>query len=363
MTIAMLLALVATGAVVSAQDTQSDKAKAKQKAERDVLIQRGSGEIFFVNTQESPAAGTRMWVGGADTSIFVASEMLTGDKTVKGAPYSAQAVTEMTQTLADGNRIVNKTTASIYRDSEGRLRNDQAIGQTGPYATLGEPSQIIMISDPVSGAHYMLDPRTRIARKMIFTGMLKKRTADAKAAGDVAVSAEELADNEKHEKVAAELDAMNLKTVEVHPAPGERIRMPALKASVLSGDMATFNVKLQEPKIEQLGKQTIEGIEAEGQRATITIPAGEIGNEQPIHIISEQWYSPELQVIVMTRHSDPRMGETVYKLTNVNRAEPAHSFFEVPSDYTVKEAMEPKMKMMLDRELQRSRKPADKQND
>ncbi|MEN3330703.1 MAG: hypothetical protein V7641_68 [Blastocatellia bacterium] len=364
MTIAMLLALVTTGAAVSAQDKELEKAKAKQKAERDVLIQRGNGEVFFFN-QEPPAAGTHMWVGGADTSMFVASEMLTGDKTVKGAPYSAQAVTEMIQTLADGNRIVNKTTANIYRDGEGRLRNDQAIGQTGPYATRGEPSQIIMISDPVGGVHYMLDPRTRIARKMTFTGLLKKKMAGAKAAGDVAGSPEELADNEKsekNEKFEMELDAMNMKTVEVHPVPGEHMRMPAPKPGLLSGDMATFNVKLQEPKIEQLGKQTIEGVEAEGQRATVTIAAGEIGNEQPIQIVSEQWYSPELQVIVMTRHSDPRMGETVYKLTNINRAEPAHSLFEVPSDYTVKETLEPKMRMQIDREMQRSRKPADKQN-
>ncbi|HEY9232959.1 MAG TPA: hypothetical protein VIS78_12460, partial [Blastocatellia bacterium] len=100
---------------------------------------------------------------------------------------------------------------------------------------------------------------------------------------------------------------------------------------------------------------------AEGRRATITIPAGEIGNEQPILIVDESWYSPELKVTVMSRHSDPRMGETVYRLTNVNRAEPARSLFEVPSDYTVKESVEPKVKMMVEREMQRSRKPADKQ--
>jgi hypothetical protein len=92
---------------------------------------------------------------------------------------------------------------------------------------------------------------------------------------------------------------------------------------------------------EQLGKQTIEGVEAEGTRTTVTIPAGEIGNERPIEIVSERWYSPELQLVVMTRHSDPRFGETTYKLTNINRAEPAKSLFEVPSDYTVKEGPGP----------------------
>jgi hypothetical protein len=88
---------------------------------------------------------------------------------------------------------------------------------------------------------------------------------------------------------------------------------------------------------EQLGKQIIEGVEAEGTRTTVTIPAGDIGNERPIEIVSERWYSPELQLVVMTRHSDPRFGETTYKLTNINRSEPAKTLFEVPSDYTIKE--------------------------
>src|SRR5262249_1300955 len=88
---------------------------------------------------------------------------------------------------------------------------------------------------------------------------------------------------------------------------------------------------------EQLGKQMIEGVEAEGTRSTVTIAAGEIGNDRPIEIVSERWYSPELQLVVMTRHSDPRLGETTYRLTNISRTEQAKSLFEVPVDYTVKE--------------------------
>jgi hypothetical protein len=92
-----------------------------------------------------------------------------------------------------------------------------------------------------------------------------------------------------------------------------------------------------EPKVEKLGTQTVEGVSAEGQKITHTIPAGAVGNEQPIDIVDERWYSPELQTVVMTRHSDPRSGETVFRLTNINRSEPARTLFEVPSDYTVRE--------------------------
>jgi hypothetical protein len=67
------------------------------------------------------------------------------------------------------------------------------------------------------------------------------------------------------------------------------------------------------------------------------IPAGQVGNERPITIISEQWRSPDLNVLVMTHHADPRTGESSYRLTNIVRAEPDPSLFIVPADYTVKD--------------------------
>jgi hypothetical protein len=95
------------------------------------------------------------------------------------------------------------------------------------------------------------------------------------------------------------------------------------------------------PKIESLGKQSVEGVDAIGTRTTITIAAGQIGNERPIEIVDEHWYSQELQTTVMSRHSDPRSGEVVYRLKNINRAEPDHSLFEVPANYMIKSGPEP----------------------
>ena len=89
---------------------------------------------------------------------------------------------------------------------------------------------------------------------------------------------------------------------------------------------------------EDLGEQTIEGVTATGTRTTTEIPAGAIGNEQPIKIVSEQWFSHELQLLIVTRHSDPRIGETTYRLTGIVRAEPASSLFDVPPDYTLHES-------------------------
>jgi hypothetical protein len=127
--------------------------------------------------------------------------------------------------------------------------------------------------------------------------------------------------------------------------PGARIGVTQAEQFSIGGAAGTSSYVFRtsggpnaNEKKEDLGKQMIESVEAEGMRTTVTIPTGEIGNERPIEIVSERWYSPELQLVVMTRHSDPRQGETTYKLTNINRTEPAKSLFEVPSDYTIKES-------------------------
>jgi hypothetical protein len=85
----------------------------------------------------------------------------------------------------------------------------------------------------------------------------------------------------------------------------------------------------------------MEGVLVEGTRTTTVIPAGAIGNELPITIVVERWYSPELKVAVFSKKSDPRFGETTYRLTNIVRADPAASLFEVPADYTIKDAPAP----------------------
>lgn len=218
----------------------------------------------------------RLYPGGLD---FISSEMRFDDKVVKGAPYSAQAMLESTQTLADGTRITRKSTVSIYRDTEGRTRREQTMDAIGPFSVAGDAPRIVSINDPVAGSNYFLDVRNKTARKM----------------------------------------------------PGRR--GPPMSHHQPPGS--------SESKTESLGKQTIEGVEAEGTRSTVTIPAGQIGNDRAIEIVSERWYSVELQAVVLSKHKDPRMGETVYRLTNINRSEPSRSLFEVPTDYKVEDGMPP----------------------
>ena len=101
------------------------------------------------------------------------------------------------------------------------------------------------------------------------------------------------------------------------------------------GPLQPFASGSQGGKEESLGQKLIEGVMADGKRVTTTLAAGAIGNQAPITVTSEQWFSPDLEILVMTRHSDPRSGETSYTLTNIIRAEPQAGLFDLPSDYTI----------------------------
>jgi hypothetical protein len=268
--------------------------------------------------------------------VFFATESF-GGKVVKGAPYSAEAVTETVQTLGDGNRIINRITSMQYRDSEGRTRREQSLKGLGMFGAGEEPFQTIFINDPVAGVTFSLDSRSHTAHKSVpFKFELSTKKGEGQqfefkvAPGAAAATGSVI--------VTESTGPMPV------PMPAPRLTHPPVDQFTLrtgTGAAETFVFKSKPTNAnevkENLGKQNIEGVEAEGTRTTVTIPAGEIGNERAIEIVSERWYSPELQLVIMTRHSDPRSGETTYKLTNINRAEPAKSLFEVPSDYTIKE--------------------------
>lgn len=365
--IALTLAmLTANGAGILAQDKAQDKAQ--PSSEQNVSERRN----VVITTNGAPLEqGAIISAGGERyTYSFISSEMSFDNKVVKGAPYSAEAITETTQTLQDGNRIVRKNTASVYRDGEGRTRREQVFNHIGPFATNGDTPQTIFINDPVAGINYILDSRSRTARKLALSsvqqkiGRLLRPQAGRESEPLPPLSVRELADFEPEErrKIEEKLKAARVATVKaregMRPVSDRLVVVGRDGGSVISEGaigvpppMLSFPPMMSlsvaegalsksvphKAKTEALGKQTIEGVEAEGTRSTITIPAGEIGNERPIEIISERWYSPELQTVVMTKSSDPRMGETVYRLTNINRSEPARSLFEVPADYTVKE--------------------------
>jgi hypothetical protein len=261
-------------------------------------------------------------------------------KVVKGAPYSATTTTETIQTLSDGNQIIRKNESTIYRDSEGRTRIDQRLETIGRWTADGGPQLITHINDPVAGVSYSLDPRTHTAYKTVYPQ--KKESAGAQRE-TLVINGQKVSTYTINGKPAtqAEFEEFTAAVEKKRRAQAEIIEREINEASNNPGlkkkleMVRTGKQDAGQRKEESLGNQTFEGVTAEGTRSTLTIPAGEIGNTLPIEIVDENWYSPELQIMVMTRHRDPRSGETTYRLTNINRNEPDRSLFEVPADYTV----------------------------
>jgi hypothetical protein len=204
-------------------------------------------------------------------------------KLVTGAPYSADVSNQSVQTLSDGNTIQRSTTGHIARDSAARTWSQETI-TGGPLGQQG-PVVVTFINDPVAGYAYVLNANTKIATRRA----LPKPPSGAPASGN-------------------------------HP---NGPRGPRDSANTTTTD---------------LGTQTIAGVTAQGKSITHTVPAGAMGNAQPIVSTSETWYSPDLQVIVLAKRNDVRMGQSTYSLTNIQRAEPAASLFQVPSDYTIQDA-------------------------
>lgn len=197
-------------------------------------------------------------------------------------PFTADEVTVTTQTLADGTKITHNRLEKLYRDSQGRIRRErfraeaESVGQ-------GDSPQSVVINDPVTGAYYILNPVHRTAQR-----------TEIPRAAPYAV----------HHSAAASGD----------PAPAP-----------------------PQPTVEDLGTQVIEGLEARGERVTTTIPAGADGNDQPMQITHERWYSTKARLTLLSANNDPRYGETVLRLTNLVLDEPPAQLFQVPADYTVQE--------------------------
>ena len=260
---------------------------------------------FFAVTGPPPLPGLE---AGGGPVLLRRAQIADGQPAeVKGAPYSAVGMTEIVQTLADGNRIVHTNTTRYFRDSTGRTRTEHLLSAVGPFA-LEESRTIVMINDPVAGKHIILHPDAKQADVLSVPPLKNgESTANAAPAG--------------------------VTTVHCNREPTE----PATRVS--------------------LGQKTLHGLKASGTRLEYTIPAGAIGNEQPITVSSEEWTSDELHVVLASTRHDPMIGDTTYHLGHIDRAEPDPSLFTAPADYTVQNLPGPGKAFVL-----RAGPPADPAN-
>jgi hypothetical protein len=264
--------------------------------------------------------------------------------TVKGAPYSGEEVNETNHVLGDGTRIHRETRATVYRDSEGRTRR--------------ETPENITITDPVGNVTYILNPKTMTGQKltMAVTGYSYVRSdsatasAGAKAGGvggtSTATFSMKMESDGGTPVITVNGQTLDPKQVQELIAKAKTSGDHTITVNGLTVDaqlLATGKPALPGPFLlkkqpgESLGKQMIEGVNADGNRTVNTIKAGSIGNDRDIQVTGESWYSPELQTTIMSKHSDPRTGEESFRLTNINRNEPGAYLFQPPAGYTINE--------------------------
>jgi hypothetical protein len=288
----------------------------------------------------------------------VIGEIANGNSTVKGAPFSAEAISESVQTLADGNHITRKWSEKLYRSTDGKFRREgTGTGGTALGWTVSADNDVTVL-DPVGGFRYTWDPDSKTGHSFTYrlaTPVVINRGADVtRAPGEnrmIVVRPQGDGDKETTiaaEKAVVELKAAQLATDKAMTITAQQVQELKAAAAKMAGDAATTvsvfgsasggfagSPMKFDTRTEQLGTQNFEGVEAEGTRTITTIPADAIGNERPIEIVYERWYSKELQMIVYSKHSDPRYGEQTYRLTNINRSEPDPSLFEVPAGYKI----------------------------
>jgi len=208
-------------------------------------------------------------------------------RTVTGAPFTAQIISTSSQTLSDGSHIARNVNASIARDGQGRTYRQQTIDMGA--SSSGTSKTMIFLRDPVAHTSHVIETDTKTA----MLSHTPERARGPRGEG---------------------------------PGPqgggGREIRTPRAR----NGET-----------LESLPPQMMEGVWAEGTRITRTIPVGAMGNDRELKIVSETWYSKDLQMVVMSKHSDPRMGESTFRLSNIQRTEPDATLFQVPAGYKISE--------------------------
>ena len=271
-----------------------------------LLLAFGAGICFAQSPFQIQSRGPAT---GAPLVANVGSGQPFSGKIVTGRPFTAEAVVETDQTLVDGSHIAGRQSLRAARDSDGRTYREEILGTPrGGSSAL----KAIYISDPVAKANYFLGP-DHIAHK----------TPMFLAAAQPGVGM--VTTNSAREGLSLQRFTTAYGGGKGPVQTGPQTVQPAQQLA--PGDLNT----------EHLGSQLIAGFEADGTRITLTIPAGHVGNQNPLVIVTERWYSEDLGATVLAKHSDPRFGMSSYQLNSVQQVEPPAEFFQIPSGYTIVE--------------------------
>jgi hypothetical protein len=237
-----------------------------------------------------------IWLASVGPALSQTADFLGQDASavsvVRGVPFSAATMTTLSQTLGDGTRIERTLKGQVFRDGAGRVRREQTIAGLAGLNPAGDAQPVVTIVDPVAGVTYVMDSARRVAHRTNIAGRAWSTRPPPPPP----------------------------------PPPGGPSASPAPPPPPPAPSR---------PSEQALGTRSFDGIAATGRRTLLTIQIGQIGNDRPIEVITERWESPELGVVILSRHKDPRIGEVEFRLINISRGEPAATLFTVPDGYTV----------------------------
>jgi hypothetical protein len=219
---------------------------------------------------------------------------------IRGAPYSAVGISTTVQILPDGNRITHRQVTRFFRDSQGRTRMELVVSFVAPFV-LDAPINVIVITDPIARQRFILHPAVKRAESLVAAIANQHRDSDKSAAPEL----------------ASDEDS------------GPLVRSCTPEASPSTS--------------HSLGTKMISGLKAVGQVTEVTIDAGKIGNEKPLNVTSEEWLSEDLGVVLSRTQHDPLIGDTTYRLEQIERTEPDSTLFRIPTDYVVQMVTEEMM--------------------
>ena len=209
---------------------------------------------------------------------------------VTTAPYSAVATKQITREFTDGNRMARTTQVTrYYRDGAGRTRVEREFSQQSAGAKAELQTLLVEIHDPIKGERYLLSPQTKTAE------------------------------------------------VQKDRAASHLIRPPLTPPGIIAywGGLVIGPDEHGWSEPESLGEQVMEGVRVVGTRRVYALAAGAVGNEKPIGMTIEQWFSPELGVIVAKTNQGTTGGGANYRLSHIAQGEPDPGLFTVPPDYTL----------------------------
>lgn len=197
---------------------------------------------------------------------------------VKGEPYTATRVITTVQKLQDGTTMSNKGQRILMRDSEGRIRQQQWLVM----AKGNDPGvKMVYIKDPATNTLTMWSEGAKVKNE------------------------------------------------------ATQMKLPDMTSTAKAKDAAAATNR-KSGTVEELGQQSIEGVLVTGERITHVIPAGSIGNDQPLTRTNEIWTAPDIQLVIREIYTDPRTGVKTSELKDFSRENPPISMFQPPEGYTIK---------------------------